>query len=603
MKGGPPVFGRRTHSTAKSALLSVIVLCCMAARWEEPAKSTDDGARVAWLKKHAEPLRSIDPHDADFSDLQAFRRAIGSARIVMLGEQTHGDGATFQAKTRLIRFLHEKCGFDVLAFESGLYDCHKAWELLRDGKTPPEKAVASGVFAIWTQSEQVRPLIEYLGQQAKTPHPLELAGFDCQFTADASWTSLVDDLSTFIKKLPPEGLPADNWAVVLEACRAMANPPAKIDARQTASFAACRQALEAIAAPEKIPQSEFAFWKQFLESAAAYADAQRFLGTTNLADGSKYTNVRDPQMARNLVWLARTAYPGRKIIVWAASMHISRNPATMKMIVKKNGHPVVPRQAIGHHDHTRTLGNEAWKTLSKEMYTVAFTAAEGEFKLPWWDAPRKLDPVVSGSLEDLMSQAGFSYAFLDLRHREDGGNWLSERLAARPLGHADSEADWTQVFDAFVFTRRMTGSDRVKHKSRLIPNRADDEAVKTDLKRLQGEWVMAANESNGKKLPAARLKRFHRLVKDDAYTLTIADETGTTTIRGRFALKPQARPPEIDVEPENGEIMHGIYKVEGEQFTICITPPGVPRPTKFAAGDGTRATITVWKRPQKPETN
>src|SRR5205823_1726823 len=77
----------------------------------------DDNERVAWLKSHATIIRSIDPADSDFSDLEPIRRAIGDARVVMLGEQSHGDGATFHAKTRLIRFLHEKCGFDVMAFE------------------------------------------------------------------------------------------------------------------------------------------------------------------------------------------------------------------------------------------------------------------------------------------------------------------------------------------------------------------------------------------------------------------------------------------------------------------------------------------------------
>src|SRR5262249_31840131 len=159
---------RAVHATIQT-LTALAVFCAGPLAEAEPAKSTTgDEERVAWLKSHAAAIRSIDPDDADFIDLEPFRRAIGDARIVLLGEQTHGDGATFHAKTRLIRFLHEKCGFDVLAFESGLYDCHKAWTLLREGKVSPAKAVANGVFAIWTQSEQVRPLIEYLGKQAKT---------------------------------------------------------------------------------------------------------------------------------------------------------------------------------------------------------------------------------------------------------------------------------------------------------------------------------------------------------------------------------------------------------------------------------------------------
>jgi erythromycin esterase-like protein len=77
-----------------------------------------EGERLAWLKKHAVPLRSIDPADEDFSDLDSFRKAVGDARIVFLSEPSHGDGTSFLARTRLIKFLHQQCGFDVLAFES-----------------------------------------------------------------------------------------------------------------------------------------------------------------------------------------------------------------------------------------------------------------------------------------------------------------------------------------------------------------------------------------------------------------------------------------------------------------------------------------------------
>lgn len=150
-----------------------------------PATATDDDLRVAWLAKHAVSLRSIDPKDEDFADLEALRAVIGDARIVQLGEQSHGDGASFHAKTRLIKFLHQKMGFDVLAWESGLFDCRKAWESYRRGSDPVE-AAQLGIFGIWTQSEQVRPIIDYLAAQAKSDRPLELCGFDCQFTAGGS---------------------------------------------------------------------------------------------------------------------------------------------------------------------------------------------------------------------------------------------------------------------------------------------------------------------------------------------------------------------------------------------------------------------------------
>src|SRR5690606_14206214 len=75
-----------------------------------------------WLGAHATPVRSIDGADEDFTDLEPLAGAIGAARVVQLGEPSHGAGAAFSAKARLCKFLHQRLGFDVLVWESGLYD-------------------------------------------------------------------------------------------------------------------------------------------------------------------------------------------------------------------------------------------------------------------------------------------------------------------------------------------------------------------------------------------------------------------------------------------------------------------------------------------------
>src|SRR6266699_3115844 len=84
----------------------------------QPAAPAED-ARVAWLADHAIRMRTLDASEDDFGDLEPLRATLKGVRVVMLGEQSHGDGTAFVAKTRLIRFLHERMGFDVLAFESG----------------------------------------------------------------------------------------------------------------------------------------------------------------------------------------------------------------------------------------------------------------------------------------------------------------------------------------------------------------------------------------------------------------------------------------------------------------------------------------------------
>lgn len=84
------------------------------------------GRQVTWLRQHALKARSLDPSDEDFADLEPQGEAIGDARFVLLGEASHGEGATSLAKGRLLRFLHQRKGFDLPAWEAGFYDCANA---------------------------------------------------------------------------------------------------------------------------------------------------------------------------------------------------------------------------------------------------------------------------------------------------------------------------------------------------------------------------------------------------------------------------------------------------------------------------------------------
>src|SRR5437867_6676689 len=234
--------------TLKAVLFSICTIVAVNSALSDEPPQPDREARVAWLKQHAIPLRSIDPADEDFSDLEPLRAAIGEARVVQLGEQSHGDGATFHAKARLIKFLHQKLGFDVLAFESCLYDCRKAWALLRGGAEPYE-AVSSGVFGIWTRSEQFQPVIDYLGKAAKTDRPLELCGFDCQFTAKASREHLVADAKAVLARLDEKALDAAARATLLDALDILAKdgdaPEPAAQERQQKALAAFGRALAA----------------------------------------------------------------------------------------------------------------------------------------------------------------------------------------------------------------------------------------------------------------------------------------------------------------------------------------------------------------------
>jgi erythromycin esterase len=419
---------------------------------DDPPDSTATGKadeRIDWLKKNAIALRSIDPEDEDFSDLEPLAKAIGDARIVQLGEQSHGDGATFHAKTRLIKYLHEKLHFDVLAFESGLYDCRKAWQLMHEGKMPSYEAAQKGIFGIWTESEQVRPLIDYLGRTATGKTPLEICGFDCQFTGRAARDDLPDELGHAIDQLPAGSLDSSAKDKTLDVVQKLLEPENRTTVEDVDALKACARAFDAAEPNERLSSDELAFWRQYLSSMVAWTDSRRE-GTMPLPQN---TNARDVQMAKNLFWLARGPYAGRKIIVWAASFHLMRNPSKV--------HPSGFSAVFGsQYRDTITMGHNVWKALGKEAYTLAFTAAEGEAKLPWFAKANRLGLPEDGSLEDLLLKAGFTNAVIDFRSLGEDAKWLKKGIAARPLGHQYMKSDWTEVFDGIVFTKTMFGSER-----------------------------------------------------------------------------------------------------------------------------------------------
>lgn len=406
---------------------------------------------VEWLASQAIPVASVDPGNRDFSDLQPLREVIGDSRVVLLGEQSHGDGTVFLAKTRLIEFLHREMGFDVLAFESGLFDMRKAWEAMVQGRDARE-AFSTGVFGIWAGSAEVQPLIAYLGEVAATDSPLELAGFDSQFTAGGSRASFVSDLETFLEAEGAPILADSRWSGMRETLAGLIGgahftekPPEDEKVRFREVLAELRIWIGDGAAAE--PGSERRFWAQMLKSTEAQAEGTWLMDMDDMTVAS--VAFRDEQMGDNLVWLANDWYRGRKIIVWAATFHNVRNIGDIDS-----------RMPDLDYSKAVTMGHRVWEALGDDVYNLGFTAYEGEVA-PWMvDSAQTLAVPMEGSLEDLVARAGLQNAIVDFRGAGPALSWLSKPMISRPLGYAEMEADWTSILDGMFFNRVMQRSTR-----------------------------------------------------------------------------------------------------------------------------------------------
>ncbi len=434
---------------------SLFVLACAVAQ--------DD--RLDWVLDHSVALRTLDVADDDLSDLKPLAAAIGDARVVQVGEQSHGDGACFRAKARLIRFLHERLGFDVLAFESGLFDCSIAEQRLRAATgDAAHAAFEQGVFAIWTRSEACRPVFDYL-RDTHAPgaaRPLELAGVDCQFTGSAS-AGWVDWIASEAKELGV-ALSDDeraHLAKLYAQIRQLSAPPAAGAAstpptEKAAAAAPFVSGIEERFAPvdEKATDAAAARRRRFAARTlrnlrVELAVAEGFAaGPGQDAKQQEASNLRDVAMGENLVWLANDWFAGRKIVVWAASRHIAHGLPKVRFV----------GSSVHLYEKYVTMGDVVHRELGAAAYTILFTAARGTFGSVFEKVKSPLEPPAPGSLEDLFDRAGPPLAFLDLRAARADDSPFQKPFEARPFGYARCTGPWCEFADAFVYTAEMTPS-------------------------------------------------------------------------------------------------------------------------------------------------
>jgi len=373
---------------------------------------------------HTNAIRTIDPSDSDYGDLKALGRAIGSARIVMLGEATHGDGSTFLAKTRVIRFLHEKLGFDVLAFESGFVDMTFAQERIAAG-SDVSGVLAESVFPVWSKSDQFKPLSAYLGSTLSTQEPITLAGFDLQLTGKGT-LQLPDRLRKLGSELGPAEGAMDRFAGLVAA--ALAQRSKGLETMDEQVLATDAAQIDAALASSR--RDDRHFWRQAVASTATYLRFLKHMPKMQPAD----FDLRERQMASNLAWLTDKKFADKKIIVWAATSHVIRD---RRAIDVTDASGMVPMGAYFAAAHPRG------------SYILAFTARGGRIGSFSRRETTDVGPAPQGSYEAEIAATGLRQAFVPLK------GVPTEKRVGRLLGYAPWAGDWAKAVDGLFFIREM----------------------------------------------------------------------------------------------------------------------------------------------------
>ncbi|MDD8026642.1 MAG: erythromycin esterase family protein [Acidobacteriota bacterium] len=383
------------------------------------------------------PLTTIEPGAADDSDLAFLETALAGRRIVALGESSHGVSEFGTAKTRLVRYLHENLGYDVIAFESSLFEC---WAADREAAgRAAETTLRDALFGVWHNRETLE-LFEYIRATKATDRPLILAGFDVQISSARGIAERPRMLREAIGRVDPAYAAEverrdrefvaryddPDWMTPNAASFRIfyANLAWWLNARAKALAAAHPEAPELPAVLRRTALSMDAF---ILEQART---------------GSARTNAREAGMAENAAALAREIYPDRKIILWGHNFHIGRSPA------------------LESAASIATMGARLARVFGDAYYAAGLFAGRGE--ACWNDrTPYALTPLRDNSLEAVLSAAGAGALFLDLDGTAPSAlaSWTESLIPAKDWGYWDTAIIPRERFDGLLFIRDVHPPD------------------------------------------------------------------------------------------------------------------------------------------------
>jgi erythromycin esterase-like protein len=159
-------------------IVGPVVLLLLTGRPAVTVYGQGDSA-VEWIRANAIPLRSTEAGHG-FADMQPLKSLIGGARIVALGEATHGTREFFQLKHRMLEFLATEMGFTIFSIEANMPEAYRLNDYVLNGTGDPGELLRGMYFWTWN-TEEVLDMIRWMRAfNASGRGRVQFTGFDMQ---------------------------------------------------------------------------------------------------------------------------------------------------------------------------------------------------------------------------------------------------------------------------------------------------------------------------------------------------------------------------------------------------------------------------------------
>ncbi|WP_336322339.1 erythromycin esterase family protein [Streptomyces lavendofoliae] len=358
----------------------------------------DDIAR--WLTEHARPLHTLSP-GAPTGDLKPLGETLRGARIVGLGESTHGTAEFFRLKHRIAEFLVREEGLTTLAMEASESAARALDAYVRYGAGDPVRLVARLGFWTWRTQEMV-DLVEWLrahNRDLPEERRVRFAGIDPQRGADS-----VEAVTAFLRANAPEREEDARALEVLIHARPGSRPDPEQALRRRAEEVARHLADRADADEDLVEHARILVRAADLVTRSLDQSA---------GEESAFA-VRDRAMADAVARLV-DGDPAARVMVWAHNGHIAKGT---------------------YGNRVPALGSRLRERYGERYYALALLFGKGSFLARRGDdlkAPPVRHRIGTGtrSIEARLADAVKGDYYVDLRATAP---WLYTPQAQRSFG-------------------------------------------------------------------------------------------------------------------------------------------------------------------------
>jgi erythromycin esterase len=407
-------------------------------------------AFTTWATAHTIPLRTIEP-GGDASDLAPLHALVGSARIVAIGEPTHGAHEPLALRNRLVQYLVEHEAFTAVGIETGFSESRSvaryvvggigdAASITRDGLTWGFGNFAENVELIawlrtWNADPKHKRKVHFYGidlsGSANGAFPNGRRGIDSALAylarvdsaaARGAHESLDPYLGRFSTYTYPSLAPDDR---------------ARLGAALTQLAAALRTAQRKLV--EASSEDDYAW---MVHRVIVAQQVNRMLDLSPPLSPSpgippeayRASQARDSGMAENAQWALEREGAAGRLVIFAHNGHVMNSSV-------EGGIWSAYRQPPA------AMGKFLRSALGRDLVIIG--GASGV-------APAGKD---SGEVDEALSRVGVPRFMLDLRSADGASlNWLSERHAIRANEMTVQIVTVRPAFDAVYYVNRLTAS-------------------------------------------------------------------------------------------------------------------------------------------------